>query len=71
MSESAAVSPEEKQIAVRAKRELELNTLWKSSVGQRQVLNLFWSTRVSRTPLQAGDSVIQLILDHEFGPTRA
>jgi hypothetical protein len=62
---------DERQIAVRAKREQELYALWKSAVGQRQVLNLFWSTRVSRSPLQAGDSVIQLILEHEFGPSRA
>ena len=60
---------EELQIGVRAKREQELYALWKTSVGQRQVLNLLWSTRVSQAPLQAGDSVIQLILEHEFGPS--
>ena len=69
MSDTVAKN-EEKQIAVRAKREQELYALWKTNVGQRQVLNLFWTNRVSRTPLQAGDSVIQLILEHEFGPSR-
>ena len=70
MSDSVAEN-EEKQITVRVKREQELYALWKTNVGQRQVLNLFWTNRVSRTPLQAGDSVIQLILEHEFGPSEA
>ena len=64
-------SNEEKQITVRARREQELNALWKTNVGQRQVLNLLWTIRGSRTPLQAGDSVMQMILEHEFGPSRA
>jgi hypothetical protein len=67
MSMSDAVAKnEENQIAARAKREQELYALWKTNVGQRQVLNLFWTYRVARAPLQAGDSVIQLILEHEF-----
>jgi hypothetical protein len=70
MSDTVAKDDEEKQIVVRAKREHELYALWKTNVGQRQVLNLFWTNRVSRTPLQAGDAVIQLILEHEFGPSR-
>jgi len=53
---------------VRAVREEELRTLWNTKQGQRQVLNLFWTNRDSQKPLQAGESVIQLILDHEFGP---
>ena len=69
MSDSVA-NNEERQITVRAKREQELYALWKTNVGQRQVLNLLWSIRVSRTPLQAGDSVVQMILEHEFGPSR-
>ncbi len=69
MSDTVAKN-EENQIAARAKREQELYALWKTNIGQRQVLNLFWTNRVSRTPLQAGDSVIQLILQHEFGPSR-
>jgi hypothetical protein len=62
---------EDKQPAVRAKREQELYTLWKTNIGQRQILNLLWTNRDSGTPLQVGDSVIQLILEHEFGPLRA
>ena len=69
MSDSVAKN-EERQIVVRAKREQELYALWKTNGGQRQVLNLLWTIRVSGTPLQAGDSVIQLILEHEFGPSR-
>jgi hypothetical protein len=67
----SAAKDEETQIAVRAEREKALYALWKTSVGQRQVLNLFWSNRAAQAPLQAGDSVIQLILEHEFGPCRA
>jgi len=70
MSDSIAQN-EESQITVRAQREQELYALWKTNVGQRQVLNLLWTIRVSRTPLQAGDSVVQLILEHEFGASRA
>ena len=70
MSETVAKN-EEVQVAVRNKREQELCTLWKTSVGQRQVLNLLWANRSSATPLRAGDSVIQLILEHEFGPAQA
>ncbi len=62
---------DDKQSAVRTKREQELYALWKTNIGQRQVLNLLWTIRDSGTPLQVGDSVIQLILEHEFGPLRA
>jgi hypothetical protein len=58
----------ERKPGVRAVREEELRTLWNTKQGQRQVLNLFWTNRESQKPLQAGESVIQLILDHEFGP---
>lgn len=58
---------EEKRITVRAQREQDLYALWKTSGGQRKVLDLFWSLRTSRSPLQAGDSVIQMILEREFG----
>jgi len=68
MSDTVAKN-KEKQVAVRAKREQELHALWKTYVGQRQVLNLFWTNRDSRTALQVGDSVIQSILEHEFGPS--
>jgi len=68
MSDSVAKN-EDRQITVRATREQELYALWKTNAGQRQVLNLLWTNRVSRTPLQAGESVIQLILEHEFGPS--
>jgi len=57
----------EVQMTVRATRENELRDLWNTKQGQRQVLNLFWTNRDSQKPLQAGESVIQLILDHEFG----
>jgi hypothetical protein len=70
MSDPVA-KPDDKAIAVRAKREQDLYTLWKTSGGQRQVLNLLWTVRDSQTPLRAGESVIQLILEHEFGPLRA
>ena len=70
MSDIVAKNDEETQIVARTRHEKELNALWKTNVGQRQVLNLFWTNRVSRTPLRAGDSVIQLILEHEFGPSR-
>jgi hypothetical protein len=62
---------EDSQPAVRTKREQELYALWKTNLGQRQVLNLLWTIRDSGTPLQVGDSVIQLILEHEYGPLRA
>jgi len=55
----------------RVRREQELNALWKNNPGQRTVLNLLWTIRGSATPLRAGDSVFQLILDHEFGPLPA
>ena len=58
---------EESTISIRAKREQDLCELWKTSGGQRKVLDLFWTLRPSRAPLRAGDSVIQLILDYEFG----
>ena len=58
----------EGQPTVRNLREQELNTLWKTKHGQQQVLNLLWTNRDSQKPLQAGDSVFQLILEHEFGP---
>ena len=61
----------EGQPTVRALREQELNTLWKTKHGQQQVLNLLWTNRDSQQPLQAGDSVFQLILEHEFGPIKA
>jgi hypothetical protein len=67
----AVAKTDDKAIAVRAKREQDLYTLWKTSGGQRQVLNLLWTVRDSQTPLRAGESVIQLILEHEFGPLRA
>lgn len=70
MSDAVAKN-DDKAVAVRAKREQDLYTLWKTSGGQRQVLNLLWTVRDSRTPLRAGESVIQLILEHEFGPLRA
>jgi len=63
MAEKAEGNP-----SVRALREEELRTIWNTKQGQRQVLNLLWTTRDSQKPLQAGESVIQLILDHEFGP---
>jgi len=59
------------QPSVRDLREQELNTLWKTKQGQQQILNLLWSHRDSQTPLQAGESVFQLILEHEFGPLKA
>jgi len=62
---------DDKQPAVRTRREQELYALWKTNLGQRQVLNLLWTIRDSGTPLKVGDSVIQLILEHEFGPLRA
>jgi hypothetical protein len=58
----------EGQPTVRALREQELNALWKTKHGQQQVLNLLWTHRDSQKPLTAGDSVFQLILEHEFGP---
>jgi hypothetical protein len=58
----------EVQPTVRALREQELNTLWKTKHGQQQVLNLLWTNRDSQKPLTAGESVFQLILEHEFGP---
>ena len=58
----------EGQPTVRALREQELNTLWKTKHGQQQVLNLLWTNRDSQKPLTAGESVFQLILEHEFGP---
>jgi hypothetical protein len=61
----------EGQPTVRALREQELNTLWKTKHGQQQVLNLLWTNRDSQKPLQAGESVFQLILEHEFGPIKA
>ena len=67
----AIVENEDKEPAVRVKREQDLYALWKTNVGQRQVLNLLWKIRDSQTPLRAGESVIQLILEHEFGPPRA
>jgi hypothetical protein len=67
----AVAKPDDKTIAVRAQREKDLYTLWKTTGGQRQVLNLLWTVRDSKTPLRAGESVIQLILEHEFGPLRA
>jgi hypothetical protein len=70
MSVSVTTSPGI-QTADRARRELELSTLWKTNPGQRKVLNLLWTIRGSATPLRAGDSVFQLILDHEFGPLPA
>ena len=54
---------------VRTLREQELNALWKTKHGQQQVLNLLWTNRDSQKPLQAGESVFDLILNHEFGPT--
>ncbi|HEY3966034.1 MAG TPA: hypothetical protein VGM05_15850 [Planctomycetaceae bacterium] len=66
---SNAANPEG-QPTVRALREQELQTLWKTKHGQQQVLNLLWTNRDSQQPLQAGDSVFQLILEHEFGPVR-
>ena len=66
MPDSTAKS-EEKQTGVRAQREQDLYALWKTSGGQRKVLDIFWTLRTSRAPLRAGDSVIQLILQHEFG----
>jgi hypothetical protein len=59
------------QTADRARREQELYALWKTNPGQRQVLHLLWTIRGSATPLRVGDSVFQLILDHEFGPLPA
>ncbi len=67
----AVAKPDDKTIAVRAQREKDLYTLWKTTGGQRQVLNLLWTVRDSQIPLRAGESVIQLILEHEFGPLRA
>ena len=61
----------EVQQTVRALREQELNTLWKTKHGQQQVLNLLWTHRDSQKPLTAGESVFQLILEHEFGPLPA
>jgi hypothetical protein len=58
----------EAQTTVRATREQELRDLWNTKQGQRQVLNLLWTNRDSQKPLTAGESVFQLILDHEFGP---
>lgn len=58
----------EAQTTVRATREQELRDLWNTKQGQRQVLNLLWTNRDAQKPLQAGESVFQLILDHEFGP---
>ena len=60
-----------RETAPRTRREQELRALWKTNYGQRQVLNLLWTIRGSATPLRAGDSVFQLILDHEFGPLSA
>ncbi|MBS0266392.1 MAG: hypothetical protein JSS02_30960 [Planctomycetes bacterium] len=62
------VANPEEQLTVRALREQELKTLWKTKQGQQQVLNLFWTHRDAQKPLQAGESVLQLILEHEFGP---
>lgn len=59
---------QEGQPTVRALREQELNTLWKTKHGQQQVLNLLWTHRDSQKPLTAGESVFQLILEQEFGP---
>lgn len=61
----------EVQPTVRALREQELNKLWQTKHGQQQVLNLLWTNRDSQKPLTAGDSVFQLILEHEFGPLPA
>lgn len=70
-SVAGAGKTEEGPSADRLKREQELNALWKSTPGQRQVLNLLWKIRGPATPLRAGDSVFQLILNHEFGPLPA
>jgi hypothetical protein len=67
----SVATPQEIQTADRARREQELSALWKTNPGQRKVLNLLWTIRGSANPLQAGDSVFQLILDHEFGPLPA
>lgn len=67
MLDSVAKNHEDDQVPGRAKRELDLYALWNTNTGQRQVLNHFWKLRTSRVPLQAGDSVIQLILEYEFG----
>ena len=67
----ANVANADENLTVRALREQELQTLWKTKHGQQQVLNLLWTNRDAQQPLQAGDSVFQLILEHEFGPVRA
>lgn len=67
----ANVANPEEQLTVRALREQELQTLWKTKHGQQQVLNLLWTNRDAQKSLQAGESVFQLILEHEFGPVRA
>jgi len=53
--------------SARSRRCHELEVLWKSKTGQSQVLALLWNGRDSQSPLQAGESVIDLILNHEFG----
>jgi hypothetical protein len=51
----------------RRERERELRQHWKTKHGQIQLLSYFWEIRPRKTPLQAGESVIDAILNSEFG----
>lgn len=55
----------------REQRELELRELWQSKSGKEQVLRMVWKHRDAESPLQAGDSIFDLILDREFGEPAA
>ncbi|MBX3441560.1 MAG: hypothetical protein KF774_04075 [Planctomyces sp.] len=56
------------QTATRTHRRQQLLDIWKTKEGQSRVLAMFWKAHGSERPLEAGESVIDVILDSEFGP---
>ena len=52
-------------------RERQLRDLWATKPGQNRVLHLLWSIRPDHKPLEVGDNVFRLIVEHEFGESAA
>lgn len=50
-------------------RERQLRDLWSTKPGQNRVLHLLWSIRPDHRPLQAGENVFRVIVEHEFAET--
>jgi hypothetical protein len=51
----------------RDERRRELLDLWNSRNGSHQVMAMFWNYRGRDRPPQAGESVIDVIVQHEYG----